>query len=882
MSKLTKIVLGFATTIVVLFAALVVYVAVIVEPDDFRPLIVDAVTSSTGRAFTLDSGLGLTLLPCCSIATGGAVLGNPPGFADEAFARIDGAGLSIKLWPLLTRREVQIGTITLDGLAVHLQRLADGRVNWEFSDPAEQASSDTDDGAPLTSLRIDGVRVRDGSLRFADAQTDERYEISAISLDTDAVEYADALQLAAPELRLTVNGTGIPDGGALLQLAAARLAIDPGDQPVAEVERLTAEVQVAGATLQLDGHGRYGDPDADLRGSFTLSPLSLRDLLSDLGQQAHLPADDTALRRLTARGDWTLSATALGIDALNVQLDDTTLTGSGGIDDFADGAVRFALVLDTIDVDRYLAATAAESGPPPATAAATELPLAALADLAVDGRLEISRLRASGIDLTGTALALTSRDGAVTLRVDGQALNGRFGLEGGGQVGNDKPQLAGTLRLDALSPRMLLDALDATPDTSDPAALASLSGQSRWRLQPAAIALEAMDWRLDDSRITGDLRVEDFDRPGVRFDVDLDRLDLDAYLPPESETTVATEGETAIPVEVIRALDLQGRLRAQSLIATGLTLRDVVAEVRAADGLLRLDPLRASLYGGEYRGSIVIDATGSQANLTLVQSISAVQVQEVLGTWFDSDLLTGALSMSVNGSGAGNTMTELLRGLAADVSINLSDGVYRGADVLYELRRARAMLRNEPAPTEPASKETPIRALSLAGRMTDGVLQSDRVSAETPFMRLLGQGGLNLVDLALDYEFDAELLREPGESSGSRLTELLGNRIPLTLSGPLTSPRVGIDLKGMVTTQLRGTVEQRARDALLERLAPKPAAPAADAEVAPTGDPQGASGQPATEPEAPAKPPSTRDLLRRGLRDLLAPPPEPEDTDPEG
>jgi hypothetical protein len=86
---------------------------------------------------------------------------------------------------------------------------------------------------------------------------------------------------------------------------------------------------------------------------------------------------------------------------------------------------------------------------------------------------------------------------------------------------------------------------------------------------------------------------------------------------------------------------------------------------------------------------------------------------------------------------------------------------------------------------------------------------------------------------------------------------------------------VGIDLKGMVTNRLRDTVQQRARDALLERLAPRQEAPAAalDASAPEAGAPQ-AEPAPAAEPTPETKAPSARDLLKRGLRDLIRPPAE--------
>jgi AsmA protein len=874
MSTLSKIVLGAVALVAMLFAALVIVVTLVVEPNDYRPYIVDTVTANTGRSLVLEGDLGLKLWPCCSISVAGAALGNPPGFeavapAGQAFAYIDEAAFSLKLWPLLVRREVIVGTVTLDGLQLELIRLPDGRANWEFTEPAGDAPP-AEPGAGLAGLRVDGVRVRDGSVRYRDLGAEHDFEVTGIRIDTDTVEYAETVAIASVQLAMTVTGTGLPAGGVRAAARADRVAIDLNDAPAVQLDVLRVELAASGMRLQLDGDGRYSDADTSLAGTLTLERGSPRDLLTALMAEPYRPADRRALTQLAGRGEWALTSSAVAINEVQVTLDDSTLTGSAGIDDLTQGTLRFDLALDRIDLDRYLpehsGAAAAPASEP------TSIPLGALADVGLNGRLRIAQLRASGIELNDLALVLRAANGGVEVRADSRAGGGTLALAGAGRVSGSSPALAGTLQVDGLSPRALLDALGAAPPTSDPNVLARLSGTSRWRLQPTSLALEDMAWQLDDSKIDGSLLVAGFDRPGIRFQLNVDRLDVDAYLPAEADEVPGESTELEIPVELIRALDIGGRLRAQTLIVSGLTLGSVNADVAAADGVLRLDPLHASLYGGEYRGSIVIDATGPRANLTLEQALTAVRVTEVLKTWFDSDLLDGALSLTLSGAGSGNTLTELLRGAGADVAMNLSDGVYRGADLLYELRRAQALLRSEAAPPEPASKETPIRTLAASGRLIDGVLRTDRVSAENAYLKLLGGGGINLMEMALDYRFDAELLRAVDEVSGSRLTDLIGNTVPLTLSGPLRSPRVGVDLQGMITGRLRETVQDRARDALLDRVAPRPRpAPETPPAEAPLVDEPPADQPPEAEQRR-EREPSPRDLLRRGLRDLLAPP----------
>ena len=168
-----------AAVVVALFAALIVAVTVLVEPNDYRPYIVDAVEDATGRTFTLEGDLGLKLLPCCSVSLGEAALAAPDGFPEAGFARLESAALSVKLWPLLTRREVQIGTVSLTGLSLDLLRTADGVDNWTLVVP-EDAAADTpaDEGGAPIGLSVDGIVLRDGRVRYRDLGSDIDYTMS--------------------------------------------------------------------------------------------------------------------------------------------------------------------------------------------------------------------------------------------------------------------------------------------------------------------------------------------------------------------------------------------------------------------------------------------------------------------------------------------------------------------------------------------------------------------------------------------------------------------------------------------------------------------------------------------------------------------------------
>jgi len=131
------------------------------------------------------------------------------------------------------------------------------------------------------------------------------------------------------------------------------------------------------------------------------------------------------------------------------------------------------------------------------------------------------------------------------------------------------------------------------------------------------------------------------------------------------------------------------RASALPLRVMDLDLTNLEASISAADGVLRFEPLRADLYGGAYQGNIVIDATGESSRLSLDQQVSAVQVGQVLKALVGSDRIAGALTFNLTGSATGNTQTELLKALTGNMAFNLSDGIYHGMDIAYEIENAQ-------------------------------------------------------------------------------------------------------------------------------------------------------------------------------------------------
>ncbi|MEQ1803585.1 MAG: AsmA family protein [Gammaproteobacteria bacterium] len=263
MKPLVKWLLAGLCVLLLLGVAVLVAVVTLVDPDRFRPAIVTAVQQSTGRALTLGGDVGLKLLPCCAVEVTSATLGNPPGFDGEPFLRVDSARLAIRLWPLLTRREVEIGTVRIAGLQANLAGRKDGSNNWTFTDPAPEPA-DTGGGegpAGIAAYNLAGIVLEDARIDYSDEADDSRYRVEQLRVETGAVRDGAPFDVST-SFRLTDLTDN--SGGALKLKARTRIAVD-GDVTTVSLDAVESEIDTTG----------LGGLDA-LRGTFRAPAIEVR------------------------------------------------------------------------------------------------------------------------------------------------------------------------------------------------------------------------------------------------------------------------------------------------------------------------------------------------------------------------------------------------------------------------------------------------------------------------------------------------------------------------------------------------------------------------------------------------------------------------------
>lgn len=403
---------------------------------------------------------------------------------------------------------------------------------------------------------------------------------------------------------------------------------------------------------------------------------------------------------------------------------------------------------------------------------------------------------------------------------------------------NTEPKITGTLKSDPFNPRDLLQTLGATaPETSDPEVLTNASLDLVFEAIPAAAAISQLEMTLDDTTLSGTVNLPTLEgaMPPLRFDLAVNQIDLDRYLPPAAEEEAgsgqssgdgaAGSGDTPIelPEALLRSLDIDGSFRVDSLQVSDLTVSDIVIPVKAAGGRLGVRGVQAKLYEGLVNSTAILDVTGGTPAYSATLALADIQADPLLADLTQSDsFLSGRGEFNADINTTGDSVNALMSGLDGSFSTAFKDGSINGVNIGYQLRRAKAVFSGKQLAADQQQVKTDFSSLTVSGVFNDGVMTSDDLDMRSPLLRVGGAGQVDLPGEQVDYTVRTKVTGTTKGQGGEDLASLKGVELSIPIRGSfseLSADPSGVLLDGMksgITASLTGAAEARAREAAAE------------------------------------------------------------------
>jgi AsmA protein len=424
--------------------------------------------------------------------------------------------------------------------------------------------------------------------------------------------------------------------------------------------------------------------------------------------------------------------------------------------------------------------------------------------------------------------ALTANLGDESLDLSGLTLD-FLGVTAAGSLKGEKLMsklaLTGAVDIREFAPRGLLERFGVKLETADSGVMKRASAKATFSYNSREIALRDMQLALDDSRLTGRVGLEG---ERVTYDLSVDDINVDRYLPPSNKAAKADEGsldEVNLPLDALRKLDARGQLKFGRAKFSGMTLTNAAFALTADNGAVRLTP-SAQLYGGKAAGDIKLQVEGSAARVTLEQSLEGVDIAKLSQDLLGSADITGTAKVKLNLVASGSNLGTMRRGLGGDVAFTINDGSIEGLDLWYELRRARARLDKATLPDRPAgTPHTKFSSLSATGMVENALLTNRDLNGKLDFMALTGAGTVNLLNDAVDFDLKAAFVDGPALQADPDMVKYAGSTVPLRVTGTVSAPTVLPDFGAMVKARVQQEVSKKLeektdslRDKLRQRL----------------------------------------------------------------
>ncbi len=372
-----------------------------------------------------------------------------------------------------------------------------------------------------------------------------------------------------------------------------------------------------------------------------------------------------------------------------------------------------------------------------------------------------------------------------------------------GTVTNAAPlSLKGRVDLDVPSVRDLA-AWAGTPIADGGSGLGPLAIRGDLEMSGPKVAFTGATLKLDEMTGTGDLRLDlGGAKPSVVAALEVDRIDLNPYLPPPAEAAEEAPpapgspagggwSEEPIDLSALKAADADLTFRAGGITVREIKLGETRAKAVLKGGKLALDLVELALYDGTGKGRVTLDASGSLPALESAFTLTGLQAAPFLADAAGFDRIEGIANMTVEAATRGRSQKEMVSALDGNGRVQFLDGAIRGINLAAMVRNVSSAFLD---PEARKTQKTDFAELAGTYTIADGIVTNRDLFLRSPLLRLDGAGTVDLPRRRVDYRLTPKLVASLEGQGGAEGAG--GVAVPVTVKGPWDNLAFAPDLSG--------------------------------------------------------------------------------------
>ena len=298
------------------------------------------------------------------------------------------------------------------------------------------------------------------------------------------------------------------------------------------------------------------------------------------------------------------------------------------------------------------------------------------------------------------------------------------------------------------------------PRLAEAHALKDISLTASFRTDFTTVQLDDISATVDQSRVTGFVHLATTPDTSVRYDLAIDKLDLDNYRLAED---TSAQDETRLP-EFVRTASLEGVLAIQSVAMSDKQYDNVHIASVIDNGILKANPISMVVDQGEIRAALQFDArkdpnTALVAHLKNMDADHAINplLHDMLGN--DSLVLEGRLNADVDLKASGASVAALKTSVQGTITVSMDKATVRGVDfdhasrtvVLDYAKRNDFRVSRTFKTAYDADSATEFSGLNATFRVDRGKLHNNDLSMVSDPVNVTGSGSFDFLKGKLDY-----------------------------------------------------------------------------------------------------------------------------------
>ena len=382
-------------------------------------------------------------------------------------------------------------------------------------------------------------------------------------------------------------------------------------------------------------------------------------------------------------------------------------------------------------------------------------------------------------------------------------------------MAQEVPLYKGQLVIDELVPLNIMALFGVDYQAANDKVLKAFALSTQFNGSDKGLTINQLAAQLDQTTLSGNLAILNFEKPRYNFLLNLDRINLDDYMPPQTEqteTTASVESEPLallLPVEIFKNIYANGNFTAELIQASGIKLQDLDLAVASTETTVSIQP-SATLYEGSIGGSIDYKALSAQRSLvTIAPTLSNVQFGGLLADADITDQISGRGALDINIEVTDNNGEQTNQGT---IGFLIKDGALKNIDIqksLYEAQDRIDRLKGKTPKERPATRsETRFAEASGTFTLDNFVLNNNDLLVKAPAFRVNGEGIVNIENQSMDYLAKVAIVETDEGQGGKELSDLKGLIVPLSIKGTFAEPKPSVDVKRLLEANTKKDVDQ--------------------------------------------------------------------------